>query len=183
MTARPLVVGLGSLILAGIIGGSAALALSPSSTPAPKVALVQRSDATTPTTVAPVTTTTAPATATTLPAGTDPVVAANSAAGSANSAAQSAALAAGSASQAQSSANQATATTVPVPTPTTTMPVEYCRGSLAADEAAPPLPVGWASNGNGECVDAFGTFWNAGGSQYNTTANGDAGRATYRVGS
>lgn len=173
---RGSLIGVGVLTL-GALGG--VIATSGHQAAPPKV-VVQRADATVPTTtapVAPVTTTpsmVAPVVETTLPAGSDPVVAANSAAGSANSAAQSAGAAAVSATQAAASATPAVTT----PTTQPPAPVIYCEGSLAADLAAAPVPSGWTF-ANTTCSDTVGTFWNDGGSQYNTPANG--GAHTYRV--
>ena len=63
---KPLIVGLGSLVAAGAVGGILALGLSgsvPAAVKAPKVQIVQRSDAAAPTTTVPaVTPTTAPQT-------------------------------------------------------------------------------------------------------------------------
>jgi hypothetical protein len=159
-------------VVGGVFGGLTAM----DGGPAPKVAVVQRSDATTPTT-----TTTAPApTATTLPAGTDPVTAANSAAGSASQAAQSATQAASSAATAEGAANQAKTPTTAVQSPPpattpTTQPVVYCAGSEALDDAAPEwLDVGTVTP-TATCSDPYdGSFL------YNTDT-ADAPVGWYRV--
>lgn len=141
MKRRPLVVGLGSLVAAGIIGGSAALALSPSGhTAAPRVAVVQRSDATAPTT-------------TTTPATVAPAVTPTTVAPTPQTSAQASVPAAAAPSVAPlptTPAPAAPAPLQPATTPTTTATVTvpnvvgmgYTDATNAVDSAG--LQTGWA---------------------------------------
>jgi len=138
-----------------VIGGSVGAVLSMGGSPASPVpaVIVQRSDATVPTTtVVPATPTTVASAPESPPTGSG-TVNTSSGAASAPAAVQPAPVAPAAVQPAPAAAAAPPVTTTTTPTGT------YCAGSLAADDATPQYPAGVVvANYGYSCTDPVGTF-------------------------